>query len=439
MVDELQDTNARQMALLEALDRDNLFTVGDEFQSIYGFRHADVSLFRERRATLAAAAPRACCRPTSARAPPLLDAVNAVFGRASASASSRSSPGAPTPPRRRPLIELLLADTDGWERTRSGSGVELAPAPLWRRAEARAARAAHRRADRRRRGRAPRTSSCCSRAAASMGVYEAALADLGHATLATAGGGFFARPEVVDLVAYMRALANPLDELALYGVLASPLCGCGADALAALACARASAARSVVGAPARRDPPDARAAAFVARFAAARRAAARRALGKIVAAASPRTATTSTWPRCTRPSGGSRTSASSSGSRATSRRARAATCAASRRARRRAASAAPRDRGAAAGRRHRRDPPDDDPCRQGPRVPGRLPRRPRSPDHAASRACSPTASASALRLPSSSGARRHARLRATSRGAPAAAAAEEERIVYVAMTRAASA
>ena len=53
MVDELQDTNARQMALLAALDRDNLFTVGDEFQSIYGFRHADVGLFRERYASLA--------------------------------------------------------------------------------------------------------------------------------------------------------------------------------------------------------------------------------------------------------------------------------------------------------------------------------------------------------------------------------------------------
>ena len=49
MVDEFQDTNRLQLDLIHALDRQNVFLVGDELQSIYGFRHADVALFREQR------------------------------------------------------------------------------------------------------------------------------------------------------------------------------------------------------------------------------------------------------------------------------------------------------------------------------------------------------------------------------------------------------
>src|SRR5204863_3989428 len=58
MVDEFQDTNRLQLDVLEALERDNLFAVGDEFQSIYRFRHADVSIFRELRERLGAGAVR---------------------------------------------------------------------------------------------------------------------------------------------------------------------------------------------------------------------------------------------------------------------------------------------------------------------------------------------------------------------------------------------
>ena len=47
LVDEFQDTNRLQNELLALLSRDNLFRVGDENQSIYRFRNADVSVFRE--------------------------------------------------------------------------------------------------------------------------------------------------------------------------------------------------------------------------------------------------------------------------------------------------------------------------------------------------------------------------------------------------------
>ena len=51
MVDEFQDTNEVQLALVRLLagPETRVFAVGDEFQSIYGFRHADLRVFRRER------------------------------------------------------------------------------------------------------------------------------------------------------------------------------------------------------------------------------------------------------------------------------------------------------------------------------------------------------------------------------------------------------
>ncbi|HEY7960675.1 MAG TPA: UvrD-helicase domain-containing protein [Solirubrobacteraceae bacterium] len=264
MVDEFQDTNRRQLEILTALQRENLFTVGDEFQSIYGFRHADPSLFRARRAELAARGASLALATNFRSRPPLLRAINAIFaprfgagfpelragrgegrddaeddagsqgagtagseGDAEGEAGNGGAGAAP--------IELLLTDRRGWETeglARKIAG-ELPDAPRWRQAEARLL--AQRIAELVDEGRAQAADVVVLlRAVGDLPVYQRALEERGLRTLA-AVGSFWGHQQVGDLLAYLHALANPLDELALYSTLASPLVGISSDGLALIA------------------------------------------------------------------------------------------------------------------------------------------------------------------------------------------------------------
>jgi ATP-dependent helicase/nuclease subunit A len=250
MVDEFQDTNPRQLAILRALDRGNLFTVGDEFQSIYGFRHADVGLFRARRAELAERGGSLSLTRNFRSRAALLDVVNAVFAERFAEfpalVAGREATAEEGEPDLEPAVELLLSDAGGWEaREELAAAVAggLPPAPLWRQAEARTL--------------AQRVSELVAsgrvragdvvvllRATGDLEVFERALQLCGLRTLA-AVGTFWGHQQIGDLLAYLRALANPLDEEALYGVLASPLGGCSRDCLALLAQAAQASRRPV--------------------------------------------------------------------------------------------------------------------------------------------------------------------------------------------------
>jgi ATP-dependent helicase/nuclease subunit A len=237
MVDEFQDTNPRQLAILRALDRDNLFTVGDELQSIYGFRHADVSLFRARRAELSERGGSLALRNNFRSRPELLDVVNAAFAqRFPDFVPLIAGREAESPSDGQPRAELLLTSRSGWEESEALAAQiadGLPTAPLWRQAEARllAQRVAelihdgHARAG---------EIVVLLRAMGDLDVYERALQLCGVRTLA-AVGGFWEHQQVGDLLAYLCALANPLDEEALYSTLASPLAGVSLDGLALLA------------------------------------------------------------------------------------------------------------------------------------------------------------------------------------------------------------
>ena len=125
-----------------------------------------------------------------------------------------------------PRVELLVADK-GADWAMEGLG-----AP-WRVAEARAlaARVERLLGD----GTAPREVVLLTRATTDLRVYERALEDRGIPTYVIGGRGYWAHPQVIDMVSYLEALANPRAEEALFTVLASPLVGVSADALVVLA------------------------------------------------------------------------------------------------------------------------------------------------------------------------------------------------------------
>jgi ATP-dependent helicase/nuclease subunit A len=241
MVDEFQDTNPRQVEILELLERDNLMTVGDEFQSIYGFRHADVALFRERRERLESGGRAASLAANFRARGPLLDVINRGFAGefgdgfvtlADGREDARELPG--------PLVELLLVDERGWKDVDLG---DLPPIKaVHRQAEARAL------AERvarlvREEGVAQGDVAVLTRALADLPVFERALEDQGLATYVTGARGYWSAQQVRDLVAYLGALANPRDELRVFQFLASPLGGLSSDGLAVLARARRQAGR----------------------------------------------------------------------------------------------------------------------------------------------------------------------------------------------------
>ncbi len=199
--------------------------VGDAQQSIYGFRHADVELFERLGERLAAVGARATLDINFRSRPEILDALNAAFADVLGERFRPLRAGRASPSAEEPVVELLVADK-GADWTKDGL------AAPWRLAEAAAlARRVRELVDG---GAAPGEIVLLTRATTDLRAYERALEDLDVPTYVIGGRGYWAHPQVVDLVAYLRALANPRDEEQLLTVLASPLVGASVDALVGL-------------------------------------------------------------------------------------------------------------------------------------------------------------------------------------------------------------
>ena len=224
MVDEFQDTNRLQCELIDLVahpEMTDVFTVGDEFQSIYGFRHADVDVFRERRSE---ASNLLALRSNYRSRPQVLAAVNFLFGDAFgdeyqplAASAEFADPVFGHP------VELLVTDKASYRDT----------GEHWRTGEARAI--------------AARVRELVDTGAAAPGEivvlfaagtdaerYEEALRLEGLPTYRATGRGYFGQQQVADLLAYLRLIHNRYDDVALTTVLASPFVGVSNDTLVLL-------------------------------------------------------------------------------------------------------------------------------------------------------------------------------------------------------------
>jgi ATP-dependent helicase/nuclease subunit A len=253
LVDEFQDTNGLQRQLLErlALSKSrtpaNLFIVGDRKQSIYGFRGADVDVFRELTATLSNAGGEAKPLQLNFRSqPPLISFFNHLFSRLFQVPDDIPANEIKT------LEQLGYVDHESSEAQRelrdSGPLVELLITTKPSAEDEVKAEREFRTLDARQL--AARITSLMSanpelkysdiallfRAMTQVHFYESVFRRANIPYQTVLGRGFYEREEITDLIQLLRFLDNKTDELALAAVLRSPLCGISDNALLALRC-----------------------------------------------------------------------------------------------------------------------------------------------------------------------------------------------------------
>ena len=255
LVDEFQDTNAVQRVLLERLALSkgrrpaNLFIVGDRKQSIYGFRGADVDVFRQMTSTLLAAGGEEKPLQLNFRSqPPLISFFNYLFSRLfqvpddvpSSETKNLDQLGyvkhEKSEPKRElrdegPLVEFLISTKPSLEDDpRAEQDSRVLDAQQVARRILTLTRAS-----------SPQLKysdiALLFRAMTQVQIYESVFRRASIPYQTVLGRGFYEREEITDLIQLLRFLDNKTDEIALAAVLRSPLCGISDNALLALRCA----------------------------------------------------------------------------------------------------------------------------------------------------------------------------------------------------------
>ncbi|HEV8414997.1 MAG TPA: UvrD-helicase domain-containing protein [Bryobacteraceae bacterium] len=208
LMDELQDTNRLQWRLINLL-RTSFFGVGDINQSIYGFRHADPEVFAEYRDELRSSGAEIDeLRENYRSRAEILAAVSSMLD---------SEPGIEP----RPLAAHAV-----FSPANTGQVVERLVGRGEDAADAEAALVAARIRQFVDNGEFDyRDIAVLVRTLGSTAPFEMAFDRLNIPFLVTGGRTFLEARETRDLLAFIAALVNPLDEIPLIGVLRGPLVG----------------------------------------------------------------------------------------------------------------------------------------------------------------------------------------------------------------------
>lgn len=251
MVDEFQDTNQLQIDLIEALcgEETRFFTVGDEMQAIYGFRHADVRLFRKRRRKKGL---RKLGLTANFRSEPaIIGAVNKVgrslddkLGDLRGDDEDKVErhefkclrAGREVESPKTVQAEILFTGKQDWAKHNLGplsprvdpaevSATDGAP-------EAEALLLAHHiKSTLDETGIKPSETAILFKAKARMPLFADALVQVGLKPYVIGGSGFWGSREGLDLRSLLAVVANPLDDDSLIAALAGPACGLSTDAM----------------------------------------------------------------------------------------------------------------------------------------------------------------------------------------------------------------
>ncbi len=216
LVDEYQDTDPSQHALIELLTRPSaarprsLFAVGDGMQAIYGFRNADHTIIERFQHDFPEASVIELATNYRSRQS-ILDAAFAIIRHSRAVAPMALRAAASPRPGERNLMIFDAKDARDEAEQIARQINDLA-----------------------RQGRKFREIAILYRTRHMSRGFEAALRHARVPYSVRGSTGFYDRAVVRDALAYMRAIANPKDNLSLARIANVPARGLGAQALAAI-------------------------------------------------------------------------------------------------------------------------------------------------------------------------------------------------------------